>query len=111
MFNNNNANLNKLRNIQSKIKKCQEAMSKYSCPTTSYRMSENMSDDLRMLMNGTIEIDSLIKYKQIDIDYLEELGTYLVNVAKYQKDTQKYQEELNELKAQERKIKDALGID
>lgn len=111
MFNNNNSNLNKLRNIQSKIKKCQGAMSKYSCPTTNYRMSEKMSDDLRMLMNGTTDINVLMKYEQIDMDYLENLGTYLVNVAKYQKDTQKYQEELNELRKQERELKDALGID
>ena len=111
MFNNDKSNLNKLRAIKSKIKKYQDVMSKYTCPTTRYSMSERMSNDLRMLMNGTMDIDVFIKYEQIDIDYLEELGTYFVNLAKYQKDTQKYQEELNELKKKEQELKAALGID
>lgn len=112
MFGNTSNNLlKKLQDVQYKIRQCNEILKEHKAPTTKFRMAKDMSLTLGMLMNGEIDINSFVQANHLDFDYLEELGTYFVNVAKYQKDTEKYQEEICQLKNMERKIKDDLGID
>ena len=112
MFKSNNSNLlQKLRDTQSKIKRCKKVMSQYECPKTDWRNSANIMKHLQNIMRGDTDVDILVKYGEIDFDYLEEFGTYLANLARYQKDTQKYQEELDKLKKQEQELKAALGIE
>ena len=103
--------LKKLQDVQCKIRQCKEVLKGYKAPTVKFRMGKDMAFTLGMLMNRDIDIDSFVHANNLDFDYLEELGTYFVNVAKYQKDTEKYQEEICQLKNMERKIKDDLGID
>lgn len=108
---NNNHILHKLRNTQAKIKKCKDVMAQYNCPEADWHTAQGIMEYFKQLMIGTISVDAIVKYHDIDLNYLEEFGTYLANFAKYQKDTQKYQLELDELKKEERKLKDALGIE
>ena len=103
--------LKKLQDVQCKIRQCKDVINGYKAPKTKRIVAKDMAFALNMLMQGDIDIECFVNYNKLDFDYLEELGTYFVNVAKYQKDTEKYQEEIRQLKNMERKIKDDLGID
>ena len=112
MFNTgSNKLLKQLQDVQLKIRQHNEMLKGHKVPTTKFRMSKDMAETLEMLMNGEIDINAFVQYNKVDFNYLEELGTYFVNIAKYQEDTEKYQEELHQLKVYERNLKNALGID
>ena len=112
MFNTtSNKLLKDLQDVQAKIRKHNEILKGYKVPTTKLRMANDILQTLKMLMYGEIDINAFVQYNHLDFDYIEELGTYFVNIAKYQQDTKKYQEELRDIKQYERNLKNALGID
>ena len=109
--NNNNDTLQKLRDVQAEIRTLKSAINKRGCPETDYLMAKKIVEHLDLLMRGDINTESFLSYYRIDLDYVEEFGTYLANFSKYLKDKDKYTSRLSELRGFEAAYKRKLGID
>ena len=111
-----NKYLTQLQIIQAQIKNCKASIAKLKAPTTSYPLAHQLSAYLMRIMDGTADVEKVMQSTHLSknkdaFNYLEELGTYFVNIAKYKKEQQLYEEELNSLKRRERELKEILGIE
>ena len=111
-----NKYLTQLQVVQAQIKNCNASIAKLRAPTTNYPMAHQLSSHLAAIMNGSENIESVMQSthlakNQDAFDYLEELGNYFINIAKYQKEKYLYEEELKNLKCRERELKEILGIE
>lgn len=109
--NNNNDTLQKLRDVQAEIRALKSATDQLHCPITDQLTAQKIVENLYRLMHGDINVEAFVSYYRVNLDYLEEFGTYLVNFSKYVKDRQKYEMQLSDLKGFEAAYKRKLGID
>ena len=115
---NNKKALKRLQDVQAKIRSCYSVLEKSEPPVPA---SLNTQIELRKLLSYLFygyapSVEHFVHYKSNgsndeSIDYVNQLGHYLVNVAFYYKEKKRYEAELRELKREEIKLKEKLGIE
>ena len=103
--------LQELRDVQDRIKNCKAEQAKSNVPiATSYRLSRDIADILTRMSEGTLDCQYLLVRNNQALDYLEELGNYLVNFVYYNRNYQECEVELTNLRNRETALKKFLGI-
>lgn len=113
-----NKYLKQLQDVQARIKNCTATITVLNPPEPdTVKIEMNVIDWLNSLISGIRpNVDPLCEYsfrgfRPGTTDYLEKLGNYLINVAKYEKEKEFYKKELMQLQNEERLLKEKLGID
>lgn len=110
MFNKERKLLKELQEIQTQIYDYNSRIKCLEQPKTTYKIAQDLSDYFQYIAHDISDCSRWLNREKDTLSYLEELGNYLVNVAKYEKDKQTYKAELIKLQEEESRIKDKLGI-
>ena len=108
-----NKHLKQLRKIQLLIRHYKVSIEKLKSPVPdSLNDKFQVFDVLKAAALGhSFNPSELLELSNVSVEYLSQLGLYLMNVADYVDTLRVYQNELKRLKNEERILKEKLGID
>ena len=108
-----NKDLKQLQKTQSLIKHYKASIEKLKSPESeSYEIRHHAYKVLRPLLWGErLDPDDFIFMSDASIDYISQIGQYLMNITNYIDTRKIYDKELERLQKEERILKEKLGIE
>ena len=108
-----NKHLKQLRKTQLLIKHYKESIEKLKSPVPdSSKAKMQVYDFFKLMAFGhSFTSGEILELSDASIEYLSQLGRYLMKVADYADTMHLYEKELERLKKEERSLKEKLGIE
>lgn len=108
-----NRDLKQLRKVQLAIRLHKADMEKLNSPKMdSFGSKIKLYDVLRPLFYGrSLSPDEFLELNDESLEYLQQIGRYLMNIADYVDTKKVYDKELKRLLKEERRLKEKLGIE
>ena len=103
--------LKQLHDVQTRIRNCTATLAKLKMPTNRYNEAKEITKALQLAMGWFVDFDMFLKRNNYELNYLEELGNYFINISKYSREKFACNSELYQLREEERCLKEKLGID